>query len=105
MYLQRSGAVATTAALLFALYDHKQSLQLSEERALYKFEQITKHFPLTGASSLKDIHVRLKKNTTMINWFVRILNAVVLAVATLVWGFGDLAKNYMVITFTCAHGS
>lgn len=93
--LARSGAFATAVAIAFTLYDYRRAAKASEKRAHGAIERITKQLPLTGAASLREVDRRLEANTARVTTTIARTDAAVLIIATLVWGFGDLATFLM----------
>ena len=91
MPLARAGAFATMIAIGFTVYDFRRALEEGEERAKNIFSKITTSLPITGQNSQDRIKNRLRQNTNRATNTINIVNTAVLMVATLVWGFGDLA--------------
>ena len=91
--LERSGAVATMVALLSAIYDYQGVLHRSEDTVLEWVERATSGLPSTGAQSRARLTRLIKDNTAKVDRFATKLQAVTLALATLVWGFGDLVTR------------
>lgn len=87
--------MATAIAIGFTLYDHQHALARSEQKARDVFGAITSGLPLTGQASMGRIEKKIQDNTMRVSKYVTRINAVVLIVATLVWGFGDLAAELM----------
>lgn len=91
--LERSGAIATVIALLSALYDYQGVLRRSEQAAIEWANKAASGLPKTGPAALKDLTRRLKENTAKVDRVATVLQAITLAIATLVWGFGDLVTT------------
>lgn len=93
--LARAGAAATAFAIGFTLYNYGQALAESEERANRNFAKVTKNLPLTGAASQQRIEAQTRRNTRIVVSTTNVWQAIVLIVATLVWGFGDMANELL----------
>ena len=91
MPLARSGAAATAIAIGFTLYDYRRALHASGQSASQTFKKFTKSLPLTGPESQKRIDEKIRKDTAKADSVITIIQAIILILATLVWGFGDLA--------------
>ena len=91
MPLARSGAAATAIAIGFTLDDYRRALHASGQRASQTFKKFTKSLPLTGPESQKRIDEKIRKDTAKADSVITIIQAIILILATLVWGFGDLA--------------
>jgi hypothetical protein len=90
--LERSGAIATMIALLSALYDYQGVFRRSEDTAIEWAKKATSGLPRTGAQARERLTSKIKGNTAKVDRFATVLQAITLAIATLVWGFGDLVK-------------
>lgn len=95
MPLQRAGAAATVFAIGFTLYDYRRSLEASARAAAKTFKKVTDNLPMTGSASQDRIDRKLESNTQRAVRAIRVMDAVVLMLATFVWGFGDLAARWM----------
>lgn len=95
MPLARAGALATVIAVGFTVWDYRAALAGSEQQAYELMKRVTQAFPLTGKASLADVERRLKANTRRASKVITAVHAVVLMIATFVWGFGDLATHLM----------
>jgi hypothetical protein len=93
--LARAGAFATMIAIGFTLHDFRQALEEGEKSAVATFATATKHLPLTGQASQKRIEEILRSNTRRASKVITTTHAIVLMLATFVWGFGDLATRWM----------
>ena len=91
MPLARSGAAATAIAIGYTLYDYRRALHASGQSASQTFKKFTKSLPLTGPESQKRIDEKIRKDTAKADSVITIIQAIILILATLVWGFGDLA--------------
>jgi hypothetical protein len=91
MPLARSGAAATAIAIAFTLYDYRRALHASGQSASQTFGKFTKNLPLTGPESQKRIDGKIRQNTADADSCITIFQAIILILATLIWGFGDLA--------------
>lgn len=93
--LARSGSAATATFILLGLYNYEKFVSESQTRAEDYFASMVKGFSLTGEASLERLKQEAAENTKFITRLILILNTLGLAAATLVWGFGDLAKNWL----------
>lgn len=91
MPFERSGAAATIIAIGFTLHDYRGNLQRSEDKATETVEHAAALLPLTGPTWLKRIRPRLRANTARAIRVTALTHAIVLMIATFVWGFGDMA--------------
>ena len=66
-------------------------LHASGQSASQTFKKFTKSLPLTGPESQKRIDEKIRKNTAKADSVITIIQAIILILAALVWGFGDLA--------------
>jgi hypothetical protein len=87
----RGGAAATMIAIAFTLYNYRRALETSEQAARRVFERATHVLPLTGKASLEKVTEKLQQNTWRADRTITFAQAVILILATFVWGFGDLA--------------
>lgn len=95
MALQRAGAVATFFAIGFTLHDYRGALERSESAASATIKKVTDQFPRTGEASRQRVEGKLRANTARATRTIALIHASVLMFATLVWGFGDFAKELM----------
>ena len=91
MALARAGALATCCAIVCTLWDYQKALFDSQTKAAASFFAVTKHLSLTGKEAQEDLERRLEANTRKVDLSVKAVNVGLLVIATLVWGFGDLA--------------
>jgi putative Mn2+ efflux pump MntP len=91
----RAGAAATIIAVLIGVYDYKKALKDSERTVTRAFEKITDALPITGKASLKNVTDQLQHNTRRAELTITIIQVGILVLATLIWGFGDLASRWM----------
>ena len=105
MPLARAGAFATAAAVGFTLYDYKRKIEESEKTLIARFKKITIGLPLTGEASQRQLEDKAKKISQRAIWTTNVVQAIVLIIATLVWGFGDLAYPWIkaITTGQCGH--
>lgn len=91
--LSRAGAAATALAIGFMLYDYRHALNTSEQRANATFAKATSKLQITGEASQRKLEEKTKRNTESAVARIALWEASILIIATLVWGFGDLAKH------------
>lgn len=104
--LARSGAFATTLLILNTLNQAEKRVKVSEQAASAYYKERTKYLQKSGEQSQKDFDDDLAEKTEqMLWWSLKLPNALGLAVATLVWGFGSLAKDFSLITFIAVMSS
>jgi hypothetical protein len=82
-------------AIGFTLHDFRQALEDGEKSAVSAFEKTTSHLPRTGQASQNRIAKELSLNTRQASKVITSTHAIVLMLATFVWGFGDLATRWM----------
>lgn len=95
MPLARAGAAATAISTAFTLYNYRRRIRVSENDAAKLIKRITDNFQITGPASLQDAKRRLRENTQGVTRAIVVAQAMLLIIATLVWGFGDLASRFM----------
>jgi hypothetical protein len=93
--LARSGAAATAILILFTLHNFENDVFRSQTKAQVYFKKKVSGLQLTGAESMRRINEKILKNSEHVSKVAFRLNALSLALATLVWGFGDLARSYL----------
>jgi hypothetical protein len=91
--LARAGAFATMVAIGFTLHDFRQALSKSERSAMATFTKRTSGMSITGQKSRERIEEELRSNTQRASKVITLTHAIVLMLATFVWGFGDLATR------------
>jgi hypothetical protein len=96
MPLARAGAAATAIAIAFTLYDYRKALQASGQRASKTFERSTRLLPNTGKTSQQKLEDKIQRKTAHADLIITLMQAILLILATLVWGFGDLANRWII---------
>ena len=94
MTLARAGAAATIIAIGFALHECRGALERSEGEAYEAIGRVMIKLPLTGDDSLRRVGQKLESNTSRVARTITLTHAIVLMVATFVWGLGDLATTW-----------
>ena len=105
MPFTRAGALATAIAIGFTLYNYHEIIENSERAASEAIAKVTSRLPLTGEVTQRRIVRQLKRNSLRVTRVVTVLQAIILILATLVWGFGDLAACRMKETTNSATNS
>ena len=95
MPLARAGALATAIAIAFTLYSFNEKITESERAACERIARFTRALPMTGADSQSRILEQLKQQTRLAVRSERIAQATILILATVIWGFGDLAALWI----------
>jgi hypothetical protein len=101
MPLARSGAAATAVSLGFALWDFREAVANSERRAKETVDRVFEglYAPHVDKEARQAaINEQLKDNSNKINRAISLIYGVLLIVATIIWGFGDLVAK---IDLTC----
>jgi hypothetical protein len=88
----RSGALATAICVLCALWNYTQAIAASEKQALTTFTRLIDRMnvTLTKTQAIDRIARKLTRISDKTVKVITIWNGVLLAVATMLWGFGDL---------------
>jgi CDP-diglyceride synthetase len=88
----RSGALATAICVLCALWNYTQAISASEKQALKTFTKLIDEMKITVTRSqaIDRLSRKLAGISDRTVKVITIWNGLLLALATLVWGFGDL---------------
>jgi hypothetical protein len=92
--LVHAGAFATMTSIVATLYDYQSALRAAEAAAITFFGTVATQFTLTGEPFLERMRAKVGANTLRADRTIRVSQAFLLAVATLVWGFADIAPKW-----------